>query len=115
MSYIEVPVRTGNSSPWLRHWMVTYILTQDNKKNFSFYSYITLNLLLCSLHVHNKITAPPEITVERSWVHASEGYDIELACIIHGDVTSDVSAYSSWTRGYKIRTKKPLHTLRNLP
>lgn len=35
--------------------------------------------------------APPEITVERSWVHASEGYDIELACIIHGDVTSDVS------------------------
>lgn len=36
--------------------------------------------------------APPEITVEKSWVHASEGYDIELACIIHGDVTSDVSA-----------------------
>lgn len=35
--------------------------------------------------------APPEITVERSWVHASEGYDIELACIVHGDVTSDVS------------------------
>lgn len=35
--------------------------------------------------------APPEIIVERSWVHASEGYDIELACIIHGDVTSDVS------------------------
>lgn len=28
---------------------------------------------------------------EKSWVHASEGYDIELACIIHGDVTSDVS------------------------
>lgn len=24
-------------------------------------------------------------------MHASEGYDIELACIIHGDVTSDVS------------------------
>lgn len=44
-------------------------------------------------NVHNKIsiTAPPEITVEKSWVHASEGYDIELACIIHGDVTSDVS------------------------
>lgn len=36
-------------------------------------------------------TAPPEITVEKSWVHASEGYDIDLVCIIHGDVTSDVS------------------------
>lgn len=39
-------------------------------------------------------TAPPEITVEKSWVHASEGYDIELACIVHGDVTSDVSIFS---------------------
>lgn len=37
--------------------------------------------------------APPEITVEKSWVHASEGYDIELACIVHGDVTSDVSVF----------------------
>lgn len=37
------------------------------------------------------ITAPPEITVEKSWVHASEGSNIELACIVHGDVTSDVS------------------------
>lgn len=36
--------------------------------------------------------APPEITVEKSWVHAAEGYDVELACIVHGgDVTSDVS------------------------
>lgn len=45
------------------------------------------------MYTHNNIlvTAPPEITVEKSWVHASEGYDIELACIIHGDVTSDVS------------------------
>lgn len=39
--------------------------------------------------------APPEITVERSWIHASEGYDIELACIVHGDVTSDVSEQSN--------------------
>lgn len=36
------------------------------------------------------VVAPPEITVEKSWVHASEGYDVELACVVHGDVTSDV-------------------------
>lgn len=35
-------------------------------------------------------SAPPEITVEKSWVHASEGYDVELACIVHGEVTSEV-------------------------
>lgn len=46
------------------------------------------------LNWHSQIIslAPPEITVERSWVHAGEGYDIELACIVHGDVTSDVSS-----------------------
>lgn len=30
--------------------------------------------------------------MEKSWVHASEGYDIELVCIVHGDVNSEVSA-----------------------
>lgn len=39
----------------------------------------------------NGYTAPPEITVEKSWVHASEGYDIELVCIVHGDVNSEVN------------------------
>lgn len=48
-------------------------------------------ILLCYRGGFSFRAAPPEITVERSWVHASEGYDIELACIVHGDVTSDVS------------------------
>lgn len=34
--------------------------------------------------------APPEITVEKAWVHAAEGYDIELVCVVHGDVNSEV-------------------------
>lgn len=38
-------------------------------------------------------SAPPEITVEKSWVHAGEGSDVELVCVVHGDVTSDVSYY----------------------
>lgn len=37
------------------------------------------------------VSAPPEITVEKSWVHAAEGYDVELVCIVHGDVNSEVS------------------------
>lgn len=35
-------------------------------------------------------TAPPEITVDKSWVHASEGFDVELVCIVKGDVNSEV-------------------------
>lgn len=51
-------------------------------------------LLFLSFDIASMYAAPPEITVEKSWVHASEGYDIELACIVHGDVTSDVSRCS---------------------
>lgn len=39
-------------------------------------------------------SAPPDITVEKSWVHASEGCDVDLVCIVQGDVNSDVSTLS---------------------
>lgn len=39
-------------------------------------------------------TAPPEITVEKSWIHAAEGYDADLVCIVHGDVNSEVRCSS---------------------
>uniref|UniRef100_A0A1B6E7S8 Ig-like domain-containing protein n=1 Tax=Clastoptera arizonana TaxID=38151 RepID=A0A1B6E7S8_9HEMI len=28
---------------------------------------------------------PPEIEVERSWVHSGEGYEAQLVCIVHGE------------------------------
>lgn len=40
-------------------------------------------------------TAPPEITVEKSWVHACEGYDSELCCTVHGDTNSDMLWYQN--------------------
>lgn len=39
------------------------------------------------------ITAPPEITVEKTWIHASEGFDVEVVCVVHGDTNSDVSFF----------------------
>lgn len=36
------------------------------------------------------VTAPPDITVEKNWVHASEGCDIDLVCVVQGDVNSEV-------------------------
>lgn len=34
---------------------------------------------------------PISISVEKNWVHAADGSNIELVCILHGDVNSDVS------------------------
>lgn len=45
--------------------------------------------------------------MEKSWVHASEGYDVELACVIHGDITSDVSSLklaNRWINGYILKS-----------
>lgn len=52
------------------------------------YDELNINLIL-SLFI--SFEAPPEITVEKSWVHAAEGHDVELACIVHGDVNSEVN------------------------
>jgi hypothetical protein len=34
---------------------------------------------------------PPEIEVERSWVHSGEGYEAQLVCIVHGEPAPNVS------------------------
>jgi hypothetical protein len=39
----------------------------------------------------NVLIAPPDVMVEKTWVHASIGSDAELVCILHSDPNSDVS------------------------
>lgn len=36
------------------------------------------------------LSDPPEIEVERSWVHSGEGYEAQLVCIVHGEPPPDV-------------------------
>uniref|UniRef100_A0A0A9XXI1 Lachesin n=1 Tax=Lygus hesperus TaxID=30085 RepID=A0A0A9XXI1_LYGHE len=36
---------------------------------------------------------PPEIEVERSWVHSGEGYEAQLVCIVHGEPAPNVVWY----------------------
>jgi hypothetical protein len=36
-------------------------------------------------------TDPPEIEVERSWVHSGEGFEAQLVCIVHADPPAVVS------------------------
>nr|XP_029714386.1 limbic system-associated membrane protein-like isoform X1 [Aedes albopictus]XP_029714387.1 limbic system-associated membrane protein-like isoform X1 [Aedes albopictus]XP_029731680.1 limbic system-associated membrane protein-like isoform X1 [Aedes albopictus]XP_029731681.1 limbic system-associated membrane protein-like isoform X1 [Aedes albopictus] len=35
------------------------------------------------------VLSPPEITVEKTWVHAGEGYEAQLVCTVHGDSTPE--------------------------
>lgn len=48
--------------------------------------------------------APPDISVERTWIHAAEGCDIQLACTLNGDVNSEVSTPNSARRRFVIHT-----------
>ncbi|XP_063236622.1 lachesin isoform X2 [Bacillus rossius redtenbacheri] len=36
---------------------------------------------------------PPEVEVERSWVHSGEGYEAQLVCIVHGEPPPQVMWY----------------------
>lgn len=34
---------------------------------------------------------PPDIVVEKSWVHTGEGYETQLVCLVHADPQPTVS------------------------
>lgn len=36
-------------------------------------------------------TDPPEISVEKSWIHSGEGFEAQLVCIVHADPQPTVS------------------------
>ncbi|XP_044743903.1 lachesin-like [Chrysoperla carnea] len=36
---------------------------------------------------------PPEINVERSWVHSGEGFNAQLVCVVYGDPPPEVAWY----------------------
>jgi hypothetical protein len=37
--------------------------------------------------------------VERSWVHAGEGYEAQLACIVHGEPAPELSTSRALNSG----------------
>ena len=37
---------------------------------------------------------PPEIDVERNWIHSGEGFEAQLVCIVHGEPLPEVSKCS---------------------
>lgn len=49
------------------------------------------NLISNSVFFFLYISAPPEITVEKAWVHAGEGHEAQLVCIVHGEANPEVN------------------------
>ncbi|XP_063708471.1 limbic system-associated membrane protein [Culicoides brevitarsis] len=67
-----------------RHHAGVYRCSADNGVRDPIYTDIELTVL-----------SPPDITVEKNWVHAAEGCDINLVCIVHGDVNSEMLWYQN--------------------
>ncbi|XP_068084641.1 protein CEPU-1 [Anabrus simplex] len=49
-------------------------------------------------HINLHVQYPPEIEVERSWVHSGEGYEAQLVCIVHAEPPADVLWYRDTLR-----------------
>ncbi|CRK89239.1 CLUMA_CG002998, isoform A [Clunio marinus] len=62
----------------------TYQCMADNGVREAVYADIELTVL-----------SPPDISVEKTWIHAAEGCDIQLACTLHGDVNSEMMWYQN--------------------
>lgn len=59
---------------------------------------------------------PPEIEVERSWVHSGEGYEAQLVCIVHGEPPPEILWYQDsfqldQTERRTMETRGNKHTL----
>ncbi|XP_049963885.1 lachesin-like isoform X1 [Schistocerca serialis cubense] len=52
---------------------------------------------------------PPEIEVERSWVHSGEGYEAQLVCIVHGEPQPEGHTLQSSPSSRSVHCKTCLH------
>lgn len=50
---------------------------------------------------HNQFLDPPEIEVERVWVHSGEGNEALLVCIVNAEPHAEVN-YTILKQSYKI-------------
>ncbi|XP_035787334.1 opioid-binding protein/cell adhesion molecule-like isoform X2 [Anopheles albimanus] len=75
----------------------TLLLERVDRHHAGIYQCTADNGVREAVHVDIEVTvlSPPDITVEKTWVHASEGFDIDLACIVHGDVNSEMLWYQN--------------------
>ncbi|CAO1426341.1 unnamed protein product [Diamesa serratosioi] len=46
-----------------------------------------------SIDMQLTVLSPPEITVEKAWVHAGEGHEAQLVCIVHGEANPELMWY----------------------
>ncbi|XP_035903702.1 limbic system-associated membrane protein [Anopheles stephensi] len=75
----------------------TLLLERVDRHHAGVYQCTADNGVREAVHVDIEVTvlSPPDITVEKTWVHASEGFDIDLVCIVHGDVNSEMLWYQN--------------------
>ncbi|XP_018898204.1 lachesin isoform X2 [Bemisia tabaci] len=70
-----------------RHDAGIYVCTADNKVGRA-----------ATQEYKVKVLYPPEIEVEKSWVHSGEGYEALLVCIVHAEPLAEVVWYKGTLR-----------------
>ncbi|XP_039280250.1 limbic system-associated membrane protein [Nilaparvata lugens] len=70
-----------------RHHAGVYLCTASNSVGEPVTAQISLHVLY-----------PPEIEVERGWVHSGEGYEAQLVCIVHAEPQAEVLWYRDTLR-----------------
>uniref|UniRef100_A0A8D8ABK1 Lachesin n=2 Tax=Culex pipiens TaxID=7175 RepID=A0A8D8ABK1_CULPI len=75
----------------------TMVLERVDRHHAGIYQCTADNGVREAVHADIEVTvlSPPDITVEKTWVHASEGFDIDLMCTVHGDVNSEMLWYQN--------------------
>ncbi|CAO1425000.1 unnamed protein product [Diamesa hyperborea] len=75
----------------------TLTLERVDRNHAGIYQCLADNGVRDAVHVDIELTvlSPPDISVEKTWIHASDGCDIELGCTLHGDVNSEMMWYQN--------------------
>jgi hypothetical protein len=75
----------------LQYLTVSYTPTGHTRNVYEYLLPRVLKRLSFHVSLHSFVSDPPEIEVERSWVHTGEGYEAQLVCIVHGEPAPEVS------------------------
>uniref|UniRef100_A0A8D8LSB1 Lachesin n=1 Tax=Cacopsylla melanoneura TaxID=428564 RepID=A0A8D8LSB1_9HEMI len=73
----------------------TLLIEQANRHHAGIYKCTANNGVgsPASSEVNVKVLFPPEIELERAWVHSGEGYEAQLVCIVDAQPTAEVIWY----------------------
>lgn len=66
---------------------IIIFLSLRSQLNYFCFNVLVLNIILFWIFLAD----PPDIQVEKSWIHSGEGFEAKLVCIVYADPVATVS------------------------